>query len=237
MGEPRVLRRGMSVPVVGQPDGGRNARRALHRGLSSAGLRRRRRRLAGIVVKIGLGFGRLAVTQLGIAMLLREDFPELLSWNVRILGTDLSNEVLAKAREGQYGQVEINRGLAAPLLMKYFTRDGLRWMISGDLKRMVEFQQMNLATSCRALEKIDDEAAALERVLKIEPRHLLALLQKAELLARRGKRKAAASTYHNALQTLQPDQRLPAVLRVVFASILAGEGSNASPCDIAASPL
>ena len=72
---------------------------------------------------------------------------------------------------------------------------------------------MNIATACRALDRLDDEEAALQRVLKLEPRHLLGLLQKAELLTRRGKPKAAASVYHNALQTIQPNQRLPAVLR------------------------
>jgi chemotaxis protein methyltransferase CheR len=90
-----------------------------------------------------------------IAMLLREHFPELLNWNVRILATDLNEEVLAKARAGQYGQVEINRGLAAPMLMKYFTRDGLKWIISGDLRRMVDFQQMNLAASWPAMPPMD----------------------------------------------------------------------------------
>lgn len=72
---------------------------------------------------------------------------------------------------------------------------------------------MNIATTCRALGQLDAEENALQRVLKIEPRHLLALLQKAELLTRRGKPKAAATVYHNALQTLQPNQRLPTVLR------------------------
>lgn len=90
-----------------------------------------------------------------IAMLLREHFPELLNWNVRILATDLNEEVLAKARAGQYGQVEINRGLAAPMLMKYFTRDGLKWIISGDLRRMVDFQQMNLAARWPAMPQMD----------------------------------------------------------------------------------
>jgi tetratricopeptide (TPR) repeat protein len=72
---------------------------------------------------------------------------------------------------------------------------------------------MNIATACRALGKLDDEERALQRVLKIEPRHLLALLQKADLFTRRGRPKAAASVYHNALQTIQPNQRLPSALR------------------------
>jgi aspartate beta-hydroxylase len=72
---------------------------------------------------------------------------------------------------------------------------------------------MNIATACRGLGLLDDEERALQRVLALEPRHLLGLLQKAELLTRRGKPKAAASVYQNALQTLQPNQRLPSVLR------------------------
>jgi aspartate beta-hydroxylase len=72
---------------------------------------------------------------------------------------------------------------------------------------------MNFATTLRALGRLDDEERALQSVLKIEPRHLLALLQKADLLERRGKPKAAAGVYHNALQTIKPNTRLPMVLR------------------------
>src|SRR5262245_32406621 len=49
-----------------------------------------------------------------IAMLIREHFPDLATWKVQLVGTDLSEEVLNRAREGQYSQVEMNRGLAAP---------------------------------------------------------------------------------------------------------------------------
>jgi aspartyl/asparaginyl beta-hydroxylase (cupin superfamily) len=72
---------------------------------------------------------------------------------------------------------------------------------------------MNLATTLRALDLRDEEENALQSVLKLEPRHLLALLQKAELLVRRGKPKAAATVYHNALQVLPPNARLPSALR------------------------
>jgi tetratricopeptide (TPR) repeat protein len=72
---------------------------------------------------------------------------------------------------------------------------------------------MNLATALRALDLRDEEEKALQSVLTIEPRNLLALLQKAELLVRRGKPKAAATVYHNALQVLPPNARLPSILR------------------------
>jgi len=72
---------------------------------------------------------------------------------------------------------------------------------------------MNLATALRALGQFDDEEKALESVLRIEPRHLLALLQKAELFEHRGKHKAAAKVFHSALQTIPAGARLPNVLR------------------------
>ena len=68
---------------------------------------------------------------------------------------------------------------------------------------------MNLATVLRALGLPDDEERALKFVLALEPRHLVALLQKGDLLERRGKIRAAASVYHNALQTISPTTRLP----------------------------
>lgn len=41
------------------------------------------------------------------------------------------------------------------MLMKYFTRDGLKWIISGDLRRMVDFQQMNLAAQWPMMPQMD----------------------------------------------------------------------------------
>jgi len=72
---------------------------------------------------------------------------------------------------------------------------------------------MNLATVLRALGLRADEARTLEAVLGLEPRHLLALLKKAELLDLDGKPKAAARVYQNALQTIAPGTRLPGALR------------------------
>ena len=68
---------------------------------------------------------------------------------------------------------------------------------------------MNLSTALRALGLRDAEELALAQVLRLEPRHLLALLKKGELLELQGKAKAAAKVYQNALQTLAPNTRLP----------------------------
>jgi len=90
-----------------------------------------------------------------IAILLSEHFPELAGWNVRILGTDLSNEMVARSSEGRYSKIEVNRGMPAQLLLKYFTRDGLHWTVKNELKKLVDFRQMNLAQSWPALPPMD----------------------------------------------------------------------------------
>jgi aspartate beta-hydroxylase len=65
----------------------------------------------------------------------------------------------------------------------------------------------------RQLKRIDEEAGALERALALEPRNLVALLNKASLIERRGDPRAAAVVYANALKTLQPGTQLPEALR------------------------
>lgn len=79
-----------------------------------------------------------------IAMVLKENFPQLKDWNVSILGTDLSSTVIAHARQGVYSQLEVNRGLPAPLLIKYFSKVDAKWAIKDEVKKLIEFRQMNL---------------------------------------------------------------------------------------------
>jgi len=79
-----------------------------------------------------------------IAMQLRESFPELADWTVKIIATDLSDTALVRAREGSYSQLEVNRGLPSNLLKKYFTRSGVRWEIKKTIRDMVDFRQLNL---------------------------------------------------------------------------------------------
>ena len=79
-----------------------------------------------------------------IAMIMREHFPQLATWSTRMLATDLASEVLKRAREGRYSQLEVNRGLPAPLLIKWFAKDGLDWRVKDDLRRMIEYKEMNL---------------------------------------------------------------------------------------------
>jgi chemotaxis protein methyltransferase CheR len=79
-----------------------------------------------------------------LAMLLREHRPSLDAWNIRIVASDISRDVLARARAGRYTQMEINRGLPANLLVKYFVQQGSAWEIRSEIRRMVEFSEINL---------------------------------------------------------------------------------------------
>ncbi|MGL4553359.1 MAG: CheR family methyltransferase [Gemmataceae bacterium] len=80
-----------------------------------------------------------------LAILLREHFPALATWRVTVLATDLSREVLAKARAGVYNQFEVNRGMPAALLLKHFTQQGGDWRVNDAVRAVVEFREMNLA--------------------------------------------------------------------------------------------
>jgi len=88
-------------------------------------------------------------------MLLAEHFPELLQWDFRFLATDLCNDVLARARSGRFSQLEINRGLPASLLVKYFSRHGADWEFSADLRRRVDFRELNLAKDWSPMPPLD----------------------------------------------------------------------------------
>lgn len=90
-----------------------------------------------------------------IAMTIREYFPELLSWNLSIVGTDLSGAMVRQAKEGKYTQLEINRGLPATMMVKYFLRDGTAWQVKPELRAMVEFRQMNLIGPWAGIPRMD----------------------------------------------------------------------------------
>ncbi|MGO8696228.1 MAG: CheR family methyltransferase [Limisphaerales bacterium] len=90
-----------------------------------------------------------------LAMLLREHFPQLAGWTVSILATDLSPTVLKAAAAGAYSQFEVNRGLPASYLVKYFSQQGEKWCVKDDVKKMIEFRPMNLIQPWPVLPPLD----------------------------------------------------------------------------------
>lgn len=79
-----------------------------------------------------------------IAMLIHEHFPMLANWTLRLIASDISAEILARARIGRYSQLEVNRGLSETLREKYFQKQGNEWQLKENIRRMVEFRSFNL---------------------------------------------------------------------------------------------
>jgi chemotaxis protein methyltransferase CheR len=79
-----------------------------------------------------------------IAMIIREHFPELQGWKLKLIASDLSTQILDKARQGIFNQTEVNRGLPMPLLLKNFEKKGIGWQIKEEIRKMVDFKVINL---------------------------------------------------------------------------------------------
>ena len=79
-----------------------------------------------------------------IAMLLTDALIGQPGWRVRLLATDISQQMLDRTKQGLYSQLEVNRGLPAQRLVKHFTRSGTHWQVNEDLRRMVETRLLNL---------------------------------------------------------------------------------------------
>ncbi len=79
-----------------------------------------------------------------IAIQVREMDGKLSGWNVDIFGTDLSGDVLEKAKAGLYSQFEVQRGMPIQMLVKYFKQAGNLWQIDAGIRAMVRLEQFNL---------------------------------------------------------------------------------------------
>lgn len=79
----------------------------------------------------------------------------LADWKLQLLGTDFSTQVLERARAARYLQIEVNRGLPAPMLVKYFARQGLEWQLKDQIRRMVRFEQIDLRLPMRTMGPFD----------------------------------------------------------------------------------
>jgi chemotaxis protein methyltransferase CheR len=117
-----------------------------------------RRRAATRTLNIWCAAASTGQEPYSVAMTIREQTPALAGpdWKLSMLGTDLSAEVLVRARAGIYSQLEVARGMPAQLLSKYFLRqaDGT-WLIREDLRRMFVFKELNLLDAWPFGEKQD----------------------------------------------------------------------------------
>jgi len=89
------------------------------------------------------------------AMIIREHFPDLENWTCKIRATDLARKVIDRASAGTYSQLEINRGMPAAMLLKYFRRERIEWVIRDDIRKMVEFSEFNLTRPWPSMPAMD----------------------------------------------------------------------------------
>ena len=90
-----------------------------------------------------------------LAMILDEFKTQLAGWRVEIIGTDISREILTKARAGLYSQFEVQRGLPIGLLVKYFQKKEDQWQISSEIRSKVQYKEFNLLEDFRPLGQFD----------------------------------------------------------------------------------
>jgi chemotaxis protein methyltransferase CheR len=90
-----------------------------------------------------------------LAMAIKESGAALDGFRIEIIATDLSSEVLKKAKAGTYNQFEVQRGLPIHLLVKYFSRTGEAWQIAPDIRAMVQFRPLNLLDDFSRLGQFD----------------------------------------------------------------------------------
>lgn len=80
-----------------------------------------------------------------VAILLAEHFPDLVaSRRARILATDLSPSMVERTRDAVYSRLEVNRGLSAAMLLRWFDKDGAGFRVKPELRALVDSRQLNL---------------------------------------------------------------------------------------------
>jgi aspartate beta-hydroxylase len=132
----------------------------------------------------------------------------------------------AAGRAAEADQLLAHVAQLAPAHPVVLNELGLRMMQRGEAARARELFQRatqadpvhpalwsNLASSLHALNLLPEEFEAIERALALEPRYLAALLQKGNLMEKRGEPRNAARLYRNALATLPPGGSAPETVR------------------------
>jgi chemotaxis protein methyltransferase CheR len=90
-----------------------------------------------------------------LAMAIKGMGAAIAGFRIDIVATDLSSDVLEKAKAGIYSQFEVQRGLPVQLLLKFFEQRGEAWQLAPELRAMVQFRPLNLLNDFSALGSFD----------------------------------------------------------------------------------
>jgi chemotaxis protein methyltransferase CheR len=90
-----------------------------------------------------------------IAIVLKELLGDLRGYNVRLVGTDISDQAVSRASEGVFSQLEVERGLAPSARDKFFAPHAKGWKIRDELRAMCSFRKLNLIEDFTSLGTFD----------------------------------------------------------------------------------
>lgn len=90
-----------------------------------------------------------------IAILLKELLGDTERYGVRLLGTDISDDAVARASRGRYSPIEISRGLTDAQRNKYFASADGGWQIRDEIRAMASFKKLNLMSDFSTLGRFD----------------------------------------------------------------------------------
>ena len=112
-------------------------------------------RKRGGTIKIWCAAASTGQEPYSLAMIGEALAPKLGGCKLEILGTDISERCLEKAKAGIYTQFEVQRGLPVQMLLKHFKKDGDAWKIEERLKTSIRYRTVNLLDDFKALGRFD----------------------------------------------------------------------------------
>ncbi|MDY6855638.1 MAG: protein-glutamate O-methyltransferase CheR [Thermodesulfobacteriota bacterium] len=86
-----------------------------------------------------------------IALTLNDILSNMKEYNIRLLGTDISDEAIIRASYGQYNKFEVERGLSKERLQKYFIAEENSWRVNDEIRAIASFKRHNLMDSLTGL--------------------------------------------------------------------------------------
>ncbi len=90
-----------------------------------------------------------------IGMILRDRFTVINGWNLQLLASDISRRMVDRAQKGIYSQIEVNRGLPASYLVRFFSQKDDQWHLDRGVSGMFRYFRQNLAADWPALPPVD----------------------------------------------------------------------------------
>jgi chemotaxis protein methyltransferase CheR len=119
--------------------------------------RRKKKALTGSPIPLRIWSAACSTGQelYSIAIILKEMLGDLNQYNLRLIGTDISNRAVAQASRGIYNKTEIERGLPGGKLERYFSPQDGNWKIKDEIRAMASFSHLNLLENFPSLGKFD----------------------------------------------------------------------------------